>query len=35
MILSPARQKNRQIRTNFKAPLLYNHILKSYPNNYK
>ena len=30
-----ARQKYWQIRTNFTAPLHYNHILKSYPNDYK
>lgn len=35
MILSLARQKYWQIRTHFTAPLLYNHILKSYPDDYK
>ena len=30
-----ARQKYWQIRTNFTAPLLYNHILKLYPNDYR
>ena len=30
-----ARWKYWQIKTNFTAPLLYNHILKSYPKDYK